>query len=124
MAAPRNKEDGAPSRPRPTPVSTPAPIPTPAPPEDLTNLLVSSLDENPFASVFDEPIVDLPPQVKTTNTPAVDINKVIATNEYGGALPYSQLSPEDQAVVDARRAAAAAPTVEPYKGVERQSLRK
>ena len=119
MAAPRNKEDGAPSRPRPTPV--PAPAPTAAPPEDLTNLLVSSLDENPFASVFDDPIVDIPLQVKTTNTPAVDINKVIATNQYGGALPYSQLSPEDQAVVDARRAAAAAPTVEPYKGVERQS---
>ena len=70
MAAPRNKEDGAPSRPRPTPapvptpVPTPAPIPTPAPPEDLTNLSVSSLDENPFASVFDEPIVDIPLQVK------------------------------------------------------------
>jgi hypothetical protein len=75
--SPRNKEDGAPSRPRPTPVPTPAPIPTPAPPEDLTNLLVSSLDENPFASVFDEPIVDLPPQVKTEATPpVVDINKV------------------------------------------------
>jgi hypothetical protein len=68
-----------------------------------------------------QPLSPAMPATTTAMAPAVDINKVIATNEYGGALPYSQLSPEDQAVVDARRAAAAAPTVEPYKGVQRQS---
>ena len=40
-----------------------------------------------------------------TTAPVVDINKVIETNKYGGALKYSQLSDEDKAVVDARKAA-------------------
>jgi hypothetical protein len=88
---------------------------------EITDVTASSFDENSFISSFDEPVVDLPQQVKTEATPpVVDINKKIATNKYGGALKYSELSPEDQAVVDARRAAATAPTVEPYKGVERQ----
>ena len=38
------------------------------------------------------------------NAEGIDLNKVLATNSYGGALKYSQLPPEDQAVVDARRA--------------------
>ena len=37
------------------------------------------------------------------NSAGVDLNKVIEKNKYGGALKYSKLSPEDQAVVDARR---------------------
>jgi len=59
------------------------------------------------------------------NAEGIDLNKQIATNAYGGALKYSQLSPEDQAVVDARRKAEqAVSTTEatPYQGVERQDF--
>lgn len=110
----------------PTAFTAPPVAPTPAQASplapEIADVTASVFDENSFVSTVDEPVVDLPQQVKTEATPSVvDINKKIATNEYGGALKYSELSPEDQAVVDARRAAAAAPTVEPYKGVERQN---
>jgi len=50
------------------------------------------------------------------NAEGIDLNKKIATNSYGGALKYSQLSPEDQAVVDARRASEQTSSQTPYKG--------
>jgi len=59
------------------------------------------------------------------NAEGIDLNKQLATNTYGGALKYSQLSPADQAVVDARRTAekASSPTgATPYQGVERQDF--
>ena len=59
------------------------------------------------------------------NSEGIDLNKQIATNAYGGALKYSQLSPEDQAVVDARRKAEQAVSTTgatPYQGVERQNF--
>ena len=50
------------------------------------------------------------------NAEGIDLNKKIATNSYGGALKYSQLPPEDQAVVDARRASEQTSSYTPYKG--------
>ena len=51
------------------------------------------------------------------NAEGIDLNKKIATNSYGGALKYSQLPPEDQAVVDARRAASVGIPPTTYQGV-------
>ena len=59
------------------------------------------------------------------NAEGIDLNKQLATNTYGGALKYSQLSPADQAVVDARRTAekaSSATGATPYQGVERQDF--
>ena len=50
------------------------------------------------------------------NAEGIDLNKKIATNSYGGVLKYSQLPPEDQAVVDARRASEQTSSYTPYKG--------
>ena len=62
---------------------------------------------SPFQAQTAEPVAPTswvsggPPNL---NAEGIDLNKVLATNSYGGALKYSQLPPEDQAVVDARRA--------------------
>ncbi|MDB0009280.1 hypothetical protein N9E37_03990, partial [Luminiphilus sp.] len=50
------------------------------------------------------------------NAEGINLNKELATNSYGGALKYSQLPPEDQAVVDARREAGLSSPGTPYKG--------
>ena len=61
---------------------------------------------DPLASPFDTQEGD----IFALEQPSIDLNRQIATNEYGGALKYSQLPPEDQAVVDARRALSAEKT--------------
>jgi phage-related protein len=66
----------------------------------------------PFQAQAAEPVAPVAPVA-----PAVDLNKQIATNKYGGALKYSELSPEDQAVVDARRAASVDTPPTTYQGV-------
>ena len=74
---------------------------------------------NSFASLgspFDTQEDPFAVEQQVAVAPVVDVNKVIATNEYGGALKYSQLSPEDQAVVDARRASGVDFTPNAYKG--------
>ena len=68
---------------------------------------------NPLASPFDTQEGD----IFALEQPSIDLNKQIATNKYGGALKYSELSPEDQAVVDARRVANVGTTPTTYQGV-------
>ena len=48
------------------------------------------------------------------NADGIDLNAKVATNKYGGALKYSQLSAEDQAVVDARRATGQGASIKAY----------
>lgn len=48
------------------------------------------------------------------NADGIDLNARVATNSYGGALKYSQLSAEDQAVVDARRATGQGASIKAY----------
>ena len=90
----------------------------------LDNTLTPMAVEAPVATVEPTPIMST---TRTTDglfgnftptaaAPTVDINKVIATNKYGGALKYSELSPEDQAVVDARRASGVDVSPNAYKG--------
>ena len=64
------------------------------------------MELDPLASPFDTQEGD----IFALEQPSIDLNRQIATNEYGGALKYSQLPPEDQAVVDARRALSAEKT--------------
>ena len=53
------------------------------------------MELDPLASPFDTQEGD----IFALEQPSIDLNRQIATNEYGGALKYSELSPEDQAVV-------------------------
>jgi len=50
------------------------------------------------------------------NADGIDLNAKIATNKYGGALKYSELSDGDKAIVDARRATGQDATPDAYKG--------
>lgn len=50
------------------------------------------------------------------NAEGIDLNAKIATNKYGGALKYSELSDGDKAIVDARRATGQDATPDAYKG--------
>ena len=73
----------------------------------------------PFQAQIAEPVAPTswtsggPPNF---NAEGINLNKELATNSYGGALKYSQLPPEDQAVVDARREAGLISPGTPYKG--------
>ena len=78
-----------------------APAAPAAPVEEVVSLDSSFNEEDSFA----------------IEQPSIDLNKQIATNKYGGALKYSELSPEDQAVVDARRAASIGTPPTTYQGV-------
>jgi len=71
---------------------------------------------DPLASPFDTQEGD----IFALEQPSIDLNRQIATNEYGGALKYSELSPEDQAVVDARKASGVTSAPKAYQGVVRQ----
>lgn len=80
--------------------ATPQPFADPAP-QTSPKVLEAPVYTPALAPIVEE-ITDINAD---TTAPVVDINKVIETNKYGGALKYSQLSDEDKAVVDARRAA-------------------
>jgi hypothetical protein len=85
----------------------------------LSELKLNNADEevrmpiNPLASPFDTQEGD----TFALEQPSIDLNRQVATNKYGGALKYSELSPEDQAVVDARRVANVGTTPTTYQGV-------
>jgi hypothetical protein len=87
--------------------------------EPLSELKLNNADEevrmpiNPLASPFDTQEGD----TFALEQPSIDLNRQVATNKYGGALKYSELSPEDQAVVDARRVANVGTTPTTYQGV-------
>ena len=88
----------------PTPI-TKQPVKTTPMPEEVVDL-TSSFDIEAKADPF---------AIEQTT---IDINKPIATNKYGGALKYSELSDEDKAIVDARKAAGL--TTDTYQGVQGQ----
>lgn len=48
------------------------------------------------------------------NADGIDLNARVATNSYGGALKYSQLSAGDQAIIDARRATGQGASIKAY----------
>ena len=50
------------------------------------------------------------------NADGIDLNARVATNKYGGALKYSQLSDSDKAIVDARRATGQDAAPDAYQG--------
>jgi hypothetical protein len=109
--------------------STVAPAPmapiAPAPVEEIVSLASSFDNEvDPF-KVEQEPVpVPAPAPAPAfviggpvnLNADGIDLNARVATNKYGGALKYSQLSDSDKAIVDARRATGQDAAPDAYQG--------
>ena len=104
-------------------------IKKPAPFQPLTPIQDEEEEIVSLASSFDNEVDPFEVEQEPTPAPAfviggpvnlnadgIDLNARVATNKYGGALKYSQLSDSDKAIVDARRATGQDAAPDAYQG--------